>query len=95
MSASQIASHLPTGVEIVRTLLATRGRLKSKQLFTMGLIGWPSDTVHNPLPPQPLHVLNENGEIRMKRAYNVRGGYAPWRPMPTARYPDHPFQGAK
>ena len=95
MSSHKIAEHLPTAVEIIKTLLATRGRLRAQQIYTLGLLGWPSETVTNPLPPQPLHVLNDAGEIRMRRAYNVRGGMAPYRPMPVAPYPDHPFQSAK
>ena len=95
MSAATIAPGMPTGVEIVRTLLATRGRLRTQHLYALGLAGWPTETVIKPLPPQPLHILDAKGEIKMRRAYNVRGGMAPWRPKPEAPYPDHPFQSVK
>ncbi|KAJ9110754.1 hypothetical protein QFC20_002795 [Naganishia adeliensis] len=86
---------IPPATNIVKSLLIRRGPLKAQQLFDLGLQEFPTETVRNPLPGPPDHVLLPNGGVRMRKAANVRGGKTPWKPMPTAPHPDHPFQSMK
>lgn len=86
---------IPPATNIVKSLLIRRGPLKAQQLFELGLQEFPTETVRNPLPGQPDHVLRPDGSVRMRKAANVRGGKTPWKPMPTAPHPDHPFQSMK
>lgn len=88
---TKFASHLPTAVEIVQTLLARHGPLRTQQIFREGLAQFPSETVLNPPPPPEKVVRLPDGSIKMRFAANVRGNQTPWQPMPTPGHPDHPF----
>ncbi|KAJ9110492.1 hypothetical protein QFC19_001618 [Naganishia cerealis] len=83
---------IPPATNIIKSLLVRRGPLKAQQLYDLGLKEFPTETVRNPLPGQPDQVYLPDGSVRMRKAANVRGGKTPWKPMPTAPHPDHPFQ---
>lgn len=88
---TKFAPHLPTAVEIVQSLLARHGPMRTQQIFREGLAQYPSETVLNPPPPPEKVVRLPDGSVKMRFAANVRGNQTPWQPMPTPGHPDHPF----
>ncbi|KAL7425243.1 hypothetical protein Q5752_000931 [Cryptotrichosporon argae] len=79
---------LGTAVSLVRSLLSTHTYLKSSDMFRLA-----TANVRPVLPAA--HVVNEHGQIRMKKVSNIREGKRIWVPPPSAPYPDHPFQSVK